>query len=90
MSQPFTESGLLSRMQLSVPHLEILVHFTLRPAVFEIRGCRKSELRPHITGPYVYTFHAIEPAYKDHMCIRRHIWGGLYIQVSLSIEYKGV
>ncbi len=26
--------------------------------------------RPHLTSPQGYTFHVIEPAYKDHLCIR--------------------
>ncbi len=31
--------------------------------------------RPHFTGPQVHTFHAVEPAYKDHLCIKtRFCW----------------
>ncbi len=42
--------------------------------------------RPHFTGPQRYTFHVIEPAYRDQLCIRTTFcWslGWFYIQVSL-------
>ncbi len=68
--------------------------------IYTCQTCSKDHLyitttclwRPHFTGPQVYTFHAIEPAiepaYKDHLCIQTTFFigplkGGLYIQVSL-------
>ncbi len=35
--------------------------------VFNYQSCSKDHM--HI-GPQVYTFHAVEPAYKDNLCIR--------------------